>query len=127
MRISDGSSDVCSSDLRVVVNGAGAAAIACTELIKAMGVPHDHVIMCDRKGTIYQGRTEGMDQWKSAHAVPTEARNLTEALKGADVFLALSAAGALKPEMVKEMAPAPNNLATDHQHGQDSGRGTVGQ
>src|SRR3546814_1047676 len=72
-----------------------------------MGVPHDHVIMCDRKGTIYQGRTEGMDQWKSAHAVPTEARNLTEALKGADVFLGLSAAGALKPEMVKEMAPAP--------------------
>src|SRR3546814_6526400 len=85
-------------DIRVVVNGAGAAAIACTELIKAMGVPHDHVIMCDRKGTIYQGRTEGMDQWKSAHAVPTEARNLTEALKGADVFLGLSASGALKPE-----------------------------
>ncbi|SNS89016.1 NADP-dependent malic enzyme [Sphingopyxis indica] len=94
-------------DIKVVVNGAGAAAIACTELIKAMGVPHDHVIMCDRKGTIYQGRTEGMDQWKSAHAVPTEARDLTEALVGADVFLGLSAAGALKPEMVKHMAPAP--------------------
>src|SRR3546814_14058743 len=116
MRISDWSSDVCSSDLltgrkladiRVVVNGAGAAAIACTELIKAMGVPHDHVIMCDRKGTIYHGRTEGMDQWKSAHAVPTEARNLTAALKGADVFLSLSAAGALQPELVHEMAPPP--------------------
>ena len=95
------------ADIKVVVNGAGAAAIACTALIKAMGVRHENVIMCDRKGTIYQGRTEGMDQWKSAHAVPTEARDLTEALRGADVFLGLSAAGALKPEMVKDMAPAP--------------------
>jgi malate dehydrogenase (oxaloacetate-decarboxylating)(NADP+) len=95
------------STVKVVVNGAGAAAIACTALIKAMGVRHENVIMCDRKGTIYQGRTESMDQWKSAHAVPTEARNLTEALVGADVFLGLSAAGALKPEMVKDMAPAP--------------------
>ncbi len=94
-------------DIKVVVNGAGAAAIACTALIKAMGVRHDNVVMCDRKGVIYQGRTEGMDQWKSAHAVPTEARDLTEALKGADVFLGLSAAGALKPEMVKDMASAP--------------------
>ena len=94
-------------DVKVVVNGAGAAAIACTELIKAMGVRHDHVIMCDRKGVIYQGRAEGMDQWKSAHAVDTPARTLTEALVGADVFLGLSAAGALKPEMVLEMAPSP--------------------
>lgn len=95
------------SDVKVVVNGAGAAAIACTELIKAMGVKHDNVIMCDRKGTIYQGRQEGMDQWKSAHAVKTDTRTLTEALKGADVFLGLSAAGALKGEMVKDMAKAP--------------------
>jgi malate dehydrogenase (oxaloacetate-decarboxylating)(NADP+) len=94
-------------DIKVVVNGAGAAAIACTALIKAMGVRHDHVIMCDRTGVIYQGRTEGMDQWKSAHAVPTDARTLEEAMKGADVFLGLSAAGALKPEMVKEMAAQP--------------------
>jgi malate dehydrogenase (oxaloacetate-decarboxylating)(NADP+) len=94
-------------DVRVVVNGAGAAAIACTELIKAMGVRHDHVIMCDRKGVIYQGREEGMDQWKSAHAADTETRTLTEALKGADVFLGLSAAGALKPDMVKDMAKSP--------------------
>ncbi len=72
-----------------------------------MGVAHENVIMCDRKGAIYQGRLEGMDQWKSAHAVPTEARDLTEALVGADVFLGLSAAGALKPEMVKDMAPKP--------------------
>ncbi len=93
--------------VKVVVNGAGAAAIACTELIKAMGVRHDNVIMCDRKGVIFQGRTEGMDQWKSAHAAVTDARTLTEALKGADVFLGLSAAGALKPEMVMDMAPAP--------------------
>jgi malate dehydrogenase (oxaloacetate-decarboxylating)(NADP+) len=94
-------------DIKVVVNGAGAAAIACTELIKAMGVPHDQVIMCDRKGVIWQGRPDGMDQWKSAHAVPTDARTLSEALVGADVFLGLSAAGALKPEMVKDMAPRP--------------------
>jgi malate dehydrogenase (oxaloacetate-decarboxylating)(NADP+) len=94
-------------DVRVVVNGAGAAAIACTELIKAMGVRHGHVIMCDRKGVIYQGRAEGMDQWKSAHAADTDARTLEEALVGADVFLGLSAAGALKPEMVKAMAPQP--------------------
>ena len=94
-------------DVKVVVNGAGAAAIACTELIKAMGVRHDNVIMCDRKGVIYQGRTEGMDQWKSAHAARTEARSLDEALKGADIFLGLSAAGALKPDMVKDMAPKP--------------------
>src|SRR3954471_2040282 len=93
-------------DIRVVVNGAGAAAIACTELIKAMGVRHDHVLMCDRKGVIWQGR-EGLDQWKSAHAAVTDARTLEEALVGADVFLGLSAAGALKPEMVKAMAPKP--------------------
>lgn len=94
-------------DVKVVVNGAGAAAIACTELIKAIGVPHQNVVMCDRTGTIYEGRQEGMDQWKSAHAVPTKARTLEEALVGADVFLGLSAAGALKPHMVKGMAPSP--------------------
>ncbi|AUW56931.1 NADP-dependent malic enzyme [Sphingobium sp. SCG-1] len=94
-------------DTKIVVNGAGAAAIACTELIKAMGVPHDQVIMCDRSGVIYQGRTESMDQWKSAHAAKTDARTLEEALKGADVFLGLSAAGALQGHMVKDMAPQP--------------------
>ena len=94
-------------DIKVVCNGAGAAAIACTELIKAMGVPHDNVIMCDRTGVIYQGRTEGMDQWKSAHAAKTEARHLSEAIIGADVFLGLSAANALSSEMVKAMAPEP--------------------
>ncbi|MEG3161604.1 NADP-dependent malic enzyme [Sphingomonas sp. LB2R24] len=94
------------SEVKIVVNGAGAAAIACTELVKAMGVRGDNVILCDRKGVIYQGR-EGVDQWKSAHAAVTETRTLTEALVGADVFLGLSAAGSLTPEMVKDMAPAP--------------------
>ncbi len=93
-------------EIKVVVNGAGAAAIACTALIKAMGVRHDHVLICDRKGVIYQGR-EGVNQWQSAHAVATERRTLTEALHGADVFLGLSAAGALQSEMVKDMAKAP--------------------
>ncbi|WP_380782210.1 NADP-dependent malic enzyme [Sphingomonas sp. R86520] len=94
------------SEVKIVVNGAGAAAIACTELVKAMGVRGDNVILCDRKGVIYQGR-DGVDQWKSAHAAVTETRTLTEALVGADVFLGLSAAGSLTPEMVKDMAPAP--------------------
>ncbi len=93
-------------NVRMVVNGAGASALACTALIKALGVPHHQVIVCDRKGPIYPGR-EGVDQWKSAHAVPTEARSLEEALKGADVFLGLSAAGALKPEWVADMADQP--------------------
>ncbi|SNS56737.1 allosteric NADP-dependent malic enzyme [Sphingomonas laterariae] len=94
-------------DVDVVVNGAGAAAIACAALIKSMGVPHDRVLMCDRKGVIYQGREEGMDQWKSAHAVKTDRRTLTEAMVGADVFLGLSAGGALSADMVKTMADKP--------------------
>ena len=97
-------------DITVVCNGAGAAAIACTELIKGMGVPHNNVIMCDRKGVIYQGRTEGMDQWKSAHAAKTSTRTLAEALVGADVFLGLSAANALSADMVKTMADFPNQV-----------------
>jgi malate dehydrogenase (oxaloacetate-decarboxylating)(NADP+) len=92
---------------KVVVNGAGASAIACTELIKAIGIPHNNVIMCDSKGVIYQGRTEGMNQWKSGHASVTDTRTLTEALSGADVFLGLSVKGAMTPEMVKAMAPNP--------------------
>ena len=95
------------SDVHIVVNGAGAAAIACTELLKAMGVSAGKVIMCDRSGVIYQGRTHGMDQWKSAHAAVTDRRTLAEAMVGADVFLGLSAARMLSPEMVKTMAPQP--------------------
>src|SRR6185295_6704562 len=94
------------SDVRIVVNGAGAAAIACTELVKAMGVRGDHVIMCDRKGVIHKGRTD-IDQWKSAHAVDTDARTLAEALVGADVFFGLSAANVVSPDMVKTMAEDP--------------------
>ena len=93
-------------DVRMVVNGAGASALACTALVKAMGVPHENVIVCDRSGPIYPGR-DGVDQWKSAHAVPTEMRSLEEALDGADIFLGLSAAGALKPEWVAKMAEQP--------------------
>lgn len=94
------------SSVKVVVNGAGAAAIACAELIKAMGVRGDNILMCDRKGVIHKGRDD-LDQWKSAYAVETDRRTLAEALVGADVFLGLSAAGALKPEMMADMAREP--------------------
>jgi malate dehydrogenase (oxaloacetate-decarboxylating)(NADP+) len=92
---------------KMVINGAGSAGIACAELVKAMGMPHANVILCDTKGVIYQGRTDSMNQWKSAHAVPTSARTLQEALTGADVFFGLSAKGAVTQEMVKMMAPKP--------------------
>ena len=94
-------------DIKVVVNGAGAASIACTELVKAMGVGAQNVLMCDSKGVIYQGRTEGMNQWKSAHAAVTDARTLADAVAGADVFLGLSVKGALTPDMVRSMAADP--------------------
>lgn len=95
------------SEIKVVVNGAGAAGIACLELLKAMGLPHDNAILCDTKGTIYKGRTEGMNQWKSAHAADIKARTLAEAMSGADVFLGLSVKGAVTKEMVKSMAKNP--------------------
>ena len=94
-------------DLKVVVNGAGAAGIACLELIKSMGVRAENVILCDTKGVVYRGRTEGMNQWKSAHAIETKARTLEDAAKGADVILGLSKKGAFTPEMVKSMAKNP--------------------
>ena len=92
---------------KLVCNGAGAAAIACIELIKSMGVPPQNVVLADSKGVVYKGRTEGMNQWKSAHAIETKARTLAEAMEGADVFFGLSAAGALTPAMVKSMAKNP--------------------
>ena len=92
---------------KIVSNGAGAAAIACVELIKSLGVPTANVILADSKGVVYKGRTQGMNQWKSAHAVETEARTLADALNGADVFFGLSVAGALTPAMVKSMAANP--------------------
>ena len=94
-------------DAKIVCNGAGAAAIACIELIKSMGVPSSNVTLADSKGVVYKGRTEGMNQWKSAHAVETKARTLSDAIEGADVFFGLSAAGALTPEMVSKMAKNP--------------------
>ncbi len=92
---------------KIVCNGAGAAAIACVELIKSLGVPNGNVILADSKGVVFKGRSEGMNQWKSAHAVETKARSLADALEGADVFFGLSVAGALTPDMVKSMAPNP--------------------
>ncbi|MBU2992301.1 NADP-dependent malic enzyme [Octadecabacter sp. 1_MG-2023] len=94
-------------DVKIVLNGAGAAGIACIELLKSMGAKHEHCIVCDTKGVIYQGRTEGMNQWKSAHAINTELRSLEDAMKGADVFLGVSAKGAVTPEMVADMADNP--------------------
>jgi malate dehydrogenase (oxaloacetate-decarboxylating)(NADP+) len=94
-------------DLKVVCNGAGAAGIACIELLKSMGVKSDNVILCDTKGVVYRGRTEGMNQWKSAHAVETKARTLADAMVGCDVVLGLSAKGALTPDMVRSMAASP--------------------
>jgi malate dehydrogenase (oxaloacetate-decarboxylating)(NADP+) len=92
---------------KMVVNGAGSAGIACLELIKAMGMPNENAILCDTKGVIYKGRTEGMNQWKSAHAVVTKARSLADAVAGADVFLGLSVQGAMTADMVKSMAKRP--------------------
>ena len=94
-------------DCKIVLNGAGAAGIACIELIKVMGAKHDNCIVCDTKGVIYQGRKEGMNQWKSAHAAKTDARSLEDAMKDADVFLGVSAKGAVTPEMVASMGDNP--------------------
>ena len=94
-------------DVKIVVNGAGAAGIACIELLKRMGAKHDNCILCDTKGVIYQGRSDGMNQWKSAHAARTEARSLEDAMLGADVFLGVSAKGAVTPAMVAGMAQNP--------------------
>ena len=93
-------------EIKVVVNGAGASALACTALIKSMGVRHENVTVCDSKGVIYQGRG-GIDQFKSAHAIVTEDRTLAEAVRGADVFLGLSVAGAMSQDMVQSMAERP--------------------
>jgi malate dehydrogenase (oxaloacetate-decarboxylating)(NADP+) len=94
-------------DIKICVNGAGSAGIACLELIKAMGLPHENAVLCDTKGVIYQGRKEGMNQWKSAHAVNTKARSLEDAMADADVFLGLSVKGAVTKDMVAAMAPNP--------------------
>ena len=94
-------------DIKLVCNGAGSAGIACLELIKSMGLPPQNAVLCDTKGVIYQGRKEGMNQWKSAHAVETDKRTLADAMRGADVFLGLSAKGALTGDMVRSMSNKP--------------------
>jgi malate dehydrogenase (oxaloacetate-decarboxylating)(NADP+) len=94
-------------ETRLVCNGAGAAGIACLDLIKAIGFAPENVTLCDTKGVVYQGRTAGMNQWKSAHAVVTDNRTLEQAMAGADIFFGLSAKGALTPDMVKSMAANP--------------------
>jgi malate dehydrogenase (oxaloacetate-decarboxylating)(NADP+) len=94
-------------EVKLVINGAGAAAIACAELVKAMGIRPQNVILADTKGVIWRGRTEGMNQWKSAHAVETPARTLAQAMEGADCFMGLSVKGAVTPEMVRSMAAHP--------------------
>ena len=95
------------ANTKLVCNGAGAAGVACLELLKAIGFTTNNVILCDTKGVIYRGRREGMNQWKSAHAVETKARTLAEAVEGADVFFGLSVKGAMTAEMVKSMGAKP--------------------
>ena len=95
------------SDLKVAVSGAGAAGLSCISLIKSLGVKHENVVVCDRDGVVYRGRENGMDQFKSAHAIDTPLRTLSEAAVGADLLLGLSAKGAFTKEMVASMAPNP--------------------
>src|SRR5215207_5210838 len=92
---------------KLVCNGAGAAGIACLDLLKSIGFRPENFIRCDTNGVIYRDRKEGMNQWKSAHAIDTPARSLAEALEGADVFFGLSAKGAMTQDMVKSMAAKP--------------------
>ncbi len=94
-------------DVKIAVSGAGSSALAVIGLIKAMGAKHENVLVCDRKGVLYQGREDGMDQWRSAHAVDTDKRTLADAMEGADVALGLSVAGAISQDMVKSMAKNP--------------------
>lgn len=95
------------SDLNLVVNGAGASAIACTKIFISLGVKRENVLMCDSSGVIYKGRTQGMNKYKDEFANSTEKRTLAEALNGADVFVGLSVAGAVTGEMIKVMAKDP--------------------
>src|SRR6204780_2066750 len=92
---------------KLVCNGAGAAGIACLELLRAIGFRPENLVLCDTKGVIYEGRTDGMNQWKSGFAVKTKARTLADALAGADVLFGLSAKGAVTQAMVKSMADKP--------------------
>jgi malate dehydrogenase (oxaloacetate-decarboxylating)(NADP+) len=92
---------------KLVCNGAGAAGVASLELLRAIGFRPENLILCDTKGVIYEGRRDGMNQWKSGFAVKTKARTLADALEGADVFFGLSVKGAMTQDMVKSMAEKP--------------------
>ncbi len=92
---------------KMVVNGAGAASIACVDLLKKMGLPVGNVVLCDTRGVVWRGRGDGMNQWKSAHAVETKARTLAEALEGADIFFGLSVKDVVSRAMVRAMADKP--------------------
>lgn len=95
-------------DVIVVVNGGGAAGIACIELMKRMGVKNENVILCDRGGVVFKGRTDDtMNPWKERHAVDTKKRSLKEAMEGSDVFIGLSVAGAVTPDLLAGMNPKP--------------------
>ena len=95
------------SDINIVINGAGAAGIACLELLKSMGLPNENGILCDTKGVIHSERKENINQWKSAHSIKTKKRSLADAFKGADVFFGLSKGKVVSQEMVKSMAEKP--------------------
>jgi malate dehydrogenase (oxaloacetate-decarboxylating)(NADP+) len=99
------------ADVKLVASGAGAAALACLDLLVSMGLPREHVTVCDRTGVIYTGRAEDIDEFKARYARDTEDRTLADAIADADIFLGLSAGGALKPEMVEKMADKPMILA----------------
>src|SRR5690606_6387827 len=94
-------------DVRVVFNGAGAAAISCAKIYKSLGVDPNNILMCDSHGVIYKGRSKGMNKWKEEFAIESEKRTLSEALHGADVFVGLSVAGVLTEEMLTSMGPKP--------------------
>ncbi len=97
--------------VKLVTSGAGAAALACLDLLVSLGIPKHNIIVTDSKGVVYQGRTQHMDEYKGSYAVDTPHRTLAEALEGADIFLGLSVAGILKPEMLERMVDDPLILA----------------
>ena len=103
-------------DVKLVVSGAGAASIACVDLLVGMGLNKDNVIMCDSRGVIYKGREDGMNEWKEKYAVQTNARTLDDAMVDSDIFMGLSGPGVLSPEAVKTMAenpPGTSNVKSD--------------
>lgn len=98
-------------EIKLVANGAGASALSCLKILVALGLPKNNITVCDRNGVVYKGRTEGMDEYKEQFAVETNARTLDDAIEGANVFLGLSAAGALPKESAAKLADAPLVMA----------------